>query len=225
MSICIEPVADIYSDFPEKFGIPRQSGLAQSLVSKIVFRPKYRNEDAVRGIEGFSHIWILWQFSENTDKGFSATVRPPRLGGNKRMGVFATRSPFRPNNIGLSSVKLLKVDYEDEKSPVLYVGGADIMDNTPVFDIKPYLPYTDSHPDAIGGFAEDLIGNNSCVLYDDKVLSKLPEEKKQGLLDVLKGRPIPSYHDDEDRVYGMSFAGFEVSFKASNNEIIILDIK
>lgn len=225
MSITIEPIADIYTDFPEKFGIPRQSGLAESLVSKIVLRPGFNSPDAVRGIEDFSHIWIIWHFSENSGDNWSPTVRPPRLGGNKRMGVFATRSPFRPNNLGLSSVRLLRVEYDENLGPVLYVSGVDLMDKTPIFDIKPYLPFTDSHADAVFGFAQRHLDDDAELVYDEDLLNILPESKRRGLLDVLRGRPAPSYHTDKDRVYKMSFAGFDISFSMDEEKVFLLDIK
>ena len=224
-SIDCKFIADIYTDFPEKFGVPRQSGLAQSLTGKIVFRPEFRNPDAVRGLEDFSHIWLIWEFSECACKEWSPTVRPPRLGGNKRMGVFATRSPFRPNPIGLSAVKLEKIVHEKENGTVLYVKGADIMSGTPIIDIKPYLPFADSISSAKGGFAESVFDNDAVVVYDDEVLNILPEEKRCGLLDVLKGRPEPSYHNDQNRIYAMSYAGFRVKFSADSERIKLLDIE
>ncbi len=225
MPALIEPVADIFTDFPEKFGIPRQSGLAEGLEGRIVFRPEYRIADAVRGLEDFSHIWLLWQFSECADKPWSPTVRPPRLGGNKRMGVFATRSPFRPNSIGLSAVKLERITFEGAHGPVIYVSGVDIMDKTPVFDIKPYLPFADSIPKASAGFAEAIYDNDADVFCDSEVLKRLPLQKRKALYDVLKGRPVPSYHDNPDRIYAMSFAGFCVSFSVCGDKIYIKDIK
>ena len=224
-SIDCKFIADIYTDFPEKFGVPRQSGLVESLTGRIVFRPEFRNAEAVRGLEGFSHIWLVWEFSECVGKPWSPTVRPPRLGGNKRMGVFATRSPFRPNPIGLSAVALEKIVFEKENGPVLYVKGADIMSGTPIIDIKPYLPFADSIPTAKGGFAELAFGNDADVIYDEDVLNILPEDKRCGLIDVLKGRPEPSYHRDKERVYGMSYAGYRVTFSADDERIKLIDIE
>ena len=218
-------IADVYTDFPEKFGIPRQSGLAKSLVGRVVFRPQFRNREAVRGLEEFSHIWLLWEFSECEGRGWSPTVRPPRLGGNKRMGVFATRSPYRPNPIGLSAVKLEKIVFEKELGPVLYISGADIMNGTPVLDIKPYLPFADCVSSARGGFADGVFDNDAIVVCDDELLKILPGDKQQGLIEVLRGRPEPSYHSDEERVYAMSFAGFRVRFTAGEREIRVIDIK
>ena len=222
--IDFNPIADIYTDFPEKFGIPRQSGLADKLIGKIVFRPEFRNIDAVRGLEDFSHIWLIWEFSECAGKKWSPTVRPPRLGGNKRMGVFATRSPFRPNPLGLSAVKVEKIEYNKTTGPVIFVAGSDIMSGTPIYDIKPYLPFADCIPSAKGGFADNVLENNTEVLFDDKMLQKLPEHKREGLLQVLKERPEPSYHSDESRVYAMRFAGFRVTFSAGTDIIKLIDI-
>ena len=205
-------IARIHTDFPTKFGIPRQSGLVDALKAMIVFEPEYRNADALRGLEGFSHIWLIWEFSEAVRSEWSPTVRPPRLGGNTRMGVFATRSPFRPNPLGLSSVKLDGIELHPEFGPVLYVLGADLMDNTPIYDIKPYLPYTDSHPEAVGGFIDPLGERLLEVNFPEKWLNFIPKERQKALLGVLALDPRPSYQDDPKRVYGIEFAGFDIRF-------------
>lgn len=221
----IQVIARMKSDFPTKFGIPRQAGLVESLRSTIIFEPKYRNPDALRGIEGYSHLWLIWQFSEAIRQEWSPTVRPPRLGGNTRMGVFATRSPFRPNNLGLSSVKLLGVEQTNEFGPVLHVGGADLMDGTPIFDIKPYIPYSDCHPKAIGGFtdgADDFLLN---VDFPDVLLEKLPQSKRQTAVDVLSHDPRPSYQQKPGRVYGLCFAGFDIRFTVEEKKLTVLEVK
>lgn len=216
-------IAHIKSDFPEKFGIPRQSGLT-GLVSQIIFEPEYRVPEAFRGLEGYSHIWILWEFSEAIQKEWSPTVRPPKLGGNTRMGVFATRSPFRPNPIGLSSVKLEKIDFDCKEAPVLYVSGADIMDGTPVYDIKPYLAYTDSHPEAAGGFSVPDSGENLQVEFAEGQLEKLPERLKKGLTEALAQDPRPAYQNSPERVYIMDFAEFEVHFTVEKKVLTVQKI-
>ena len=208
----VKVIAHIRTDFDTKFGVPRQSGLAESLEGRIVFEPPYRNPDALRGLEDFSHLWLIWQFSKAVREGWSPTVRPPRLGGNTRMGVFATRSPFRPNAIGLSSVRLLRLENDTPEGPVIWVAGADLMDGTPILDIKPYLPYTDSHPEAAGGFAEPLRGYALAVAYAPGTLEKVPQEKRAGLEQVLAQDPRPAYQNDPDRLYGFSFAGLEIHF-------------
>ena len=220
----MEIIARIHSDFSTKFGIPRQSGLVGSLKSMVVFEPEYRNPDALRGLEGFSHIWLIWEFSEAVRETWSPTVRPPRLGGNKRLGVFATRSPFRPNAIGLSSVKLDSIETHPEFGVVLYVSGADLMDKTPIFDIKPYIPYTDSHPDAVGGFtdlANDYLLN---VDFPDQWLGMVPESRREALLEVLAHDPRPSYQNDSTRIYGFEFAGFDVRFSVNNGVLTVCEI-
>lgn len=220
----MEIIARIHSDFSTKFGIPRQSGLVGSLKSMVVFEPEYRNPDALRGLEGFSHIWLIWEFSEAVRETWSPTVRPPRLGGNKRLGVFATRSPFRPNAIGLSSVKLDSIETHPEFGVVLYVSGADLMDKTPIFDIKPYIPYTDSHPDAVGGFtdlANDYLLN---VYFPDQWLGMVPESRREALLEVLAHDPRPSYQNDSTRIYGFEFAGFDVRFSVNNGVLTVCEI-
>ena len=221
----IQVIARMKSDFPSKFGIPRQSGLVESLRSTIVFEPAFRNPDALRGIEGYSHLWLIWQFSEAVRQQWSPTVRPPRLGGNARMGVFATRSPFRPNNLGLSSVKLLGVEQTKEYGTVLHVGGADLMDGTPIFDIKPYIPYGDCHPNATGGFTDTAGDFLLEVKISDELLQKLPQDKRQAAVEVLSHDPRPSYQRKPDRVYGLSFAGFDIRFTVNKSTLTVVDIK
>ena len=220
----IVPIAHIRSPFRSKFGIPRQSNIVDSVTSVLVFEPEYRNLDAVRGLEEFDYIWLIWQFSENADHPWSPTVRPPRLGGNSRMGVFATRSPFRPNSLALSSVRLLSVDTTSPEAPLLLLSGADLLDGTPVIDVKPYIPYTDAHPDARSGFAPDAPDVNP-VVCPDYLLFKLPENLRQPLIDILSLDPRPSYHSDPQRVYGMTFSDFEIKFKVlDDNTISVIDI-
>ena len=222
--ISIQVIAKMRSDFPTKFGIPRQSNLVEELESTIVFEPEFRNSDALRGIEGFSHLWIIWQFSEAVRQKWSPTVRPPRLGGNTRMGVFATRSPFRPNNLGLSCVRLLGVTHTENEGAVLRVAGADLMDGTPIFDIKPYIPYSDSFPDAIGGFtdtADDFLLN---VVFPDNLLDILPKSKRKAAIGVLSHDPRPSYQRKPDRVYGLSFAGFDIRFTVNDKILTVCDV-
>ncbi|MDD7388030.1 MAG: tRNA (N6-threonylcarbamoyladenosine(37)-N6)-methyltransferase TrmO [Firmicutes bacterium] len=223
-TVKIQVIARMHSDFASKFGIPRQSGLVDSLHSTIVFEPEFRNPDALRGIEDFSHLWIIWQFSEAVRQGWSPTVRPPRLGGNTRMGVFATRSPFRPNNLGLSSVKLLGVEQTEKYGAVLHVGGADLMDGTPIFDIKPYIAYGDAHPDARGGFTDragDFLLN---VDFPATLLSRLPEEKRDAAIGVLSHDPRPSYQRQPDRIYGLTFAGFDIRFQVQDNVLTVKEV-
>ena len=217
-------IAHIRSDFPEKFGIPRQSGLVDALKATVVFEPEYRNPDAFRGLEGYSHIWLVWQFSKAVREDWSPTVRPPRLGGNTRMGVFATRSPFRPNAIGLSSVRLEKVEIHPELGPVLHVSGADLMDGTPIFDVKPYLPYTDAHPEAIGGFAFQQKWDVLQVDFPEALLQKVPESRREGLIAVLAQDPRPAYQTDPDRVYGMAFGGVEVRFSVRDDLLTVREV-
>ena len=223
--ISIRPIATMHSDFATKFGIPRQSGLAQALRSTIVFEPEYRNADALRGIEGFSHLWIIWQFSEAVRSDWSPTVRPPRLGGNTRMGVFATRSPFRPNHLGLSCVRLLGVEETAEQGTVIHVGGADLMDGTPIFDIKPYVPYADSHPDALGGFTDTAGDFLLEVNFPVALLEQLPEDKRQAAMEVLSHDPRPSYQRKPGRVYGLSFAGFDIRFTVEEKLLTVVDVQ
>ena len=223
-NVNIQVIARMHSDFSTKFGIPRQSGLVEELRSTIVFEPEFRNSDALRGIEDFSHLWIIWQFSEAVRQGWSPTVRPPRLGGNTRMGVFATRSPFRPNNLGLSSVKLLAVEHTAEYGTVLHVGGADLMDGTPIFDIKPYIPYGDCHPEATGGFTDNAGEFILEVSFPDSLLAKLPQDKHQAAIGVLSHDPRPSYQRKPDRVYGLTFAGFDIRFTVNEDKLTVLDV-
>ena len=223
-TVSIQVIARMRSDFATKFGIPRQSGLVESLRSTIVFEPEFRNPDALRGIEDFSHLWIIWQFSEAVRQGWSPTVRPPRLGGNTRMGVFATRSPFRPNNLGLSSIRLLGVEQTREFGTVLHVGGADLMDGTPIFDIKPYIPYGDCHTDATGGFTDtagDFLLN---VSFPPALLSLLPEDKRDAAIGVLSHDPRPSYQQSPERVYGLSFAGYDIRFTVEENILTVREV-
>lgn len=222
--ISINIIARMHSDFATKFGIPRQSGLVEELRSTIVFEPEYRNADALRGIEEFTHIWIIWQFSEAVRQEWSPTVRPPRLGGNTRMGVFATRSPFRPNNLGLSCVKLLGVEHTENFGAVLHVGGADLMDGTPIFDIKPYIPYGDCHPDATGGFTDRAAEFLLQVVFPEALLAKLPEEKRSAAIGVLSHDPRPSYQRKPDRIYGLTFAGFDIRFSVQENILTVCEV-
>ena len=215
-------IARIETDFKTKFGIPRQSGLTD-LESLIIFEPEYRNDDALRGIEDFSHLWLIWSFSEAERDDWSPTVRPPRLGGNKRVGVFATRSPFRPNSIGLSSVKLLGT-VKTPKGTALKVSGADLMNGTPIYDIKPYLPYTDSHPDAIGGFADEKLKDNLDVIFPDELIDLIPKNKKAALKELLSEDPRPHYINDASRIYGFEFADFEIKFKVENNILTVTEV-
>lgn len=214
-------IARIHTPFDTKFGIPRQSGVAAEVKGEIVFEPEYREPEAVRGLEGFSHVWLIWCFSESVTDKWSPTVRPPRLGGNVRMGVFATRSPFRPNPIGLSSVELEEIEFTRDRGPVLHVRGADLMDGTPIFDIKPYVAYADSHPDALSGFLCAATFKKLRVTLPDGASDALPE----GLIDVLSNDPRPRYHDDPERVYGMQYAGHEVKFRVSGDELTVLSIQ
>ena len=223
-TVNMQIIARMKSDFPTKFGIPRQSGLVDTLRSTIIFEPDFRNPDALRGIEDFSHLWIIWQFSEAVRSDWSPTVRPPRLGGNTRLGVFATRSPFRPNAIGLSSVKLLGVERTENHGTVLHVAGADLMDGTPIFDIKPYIPYGDCHPDATGGFtdsAEDFLLH---VDFPTELLSILPPEKQAAAVGVLSHDPRPSYQRTADRIYGLSFAGFDIRFVVDGKTLFVKEV-
>ncbi len=219
----ITPVAYIYTQFPTKFGIPRQSGLVRTS-SKIVFTPKYRSPDAIRGLEDFSHIWLIWEFSENRDKSASLTVRPPRLGGNTRMGVFATRSPFRPNNLGLSCVELERIDYSCKDAPVIYVKGADMLDGTPIVDIKPYLPFADSRPDAKGGFSEDVYGDCLTVQFAENVGEHIPEDKKTEISEILSQDPRPHYHDDPQRIYAFEYDKYKIKFRADESTLTVTEI-
>lgn len=218
----LTPIAHIRSDFSEKFGIPRQSGLVEELTAAVVFEPEYRDPSAFRGLEGFSHLWLIWEFSRS--RGWSPTVRPPRLGGNKRLGVFATRSPFRPNPLGLSCVRLVEVRQDRALGPVLVVAGADLMDGTPIYDVKPYLPYADCKPDAVGGFAAQPKGADLTVDCPPALLDRVPEDKRAALLAVLAQDPRPQYQDDPERVYGMAFAGLEVKFRVAGEQLTVTEI-
>ena len=224
-NVNIQVIARMKSDFPTKFGIPRQSGLVEELRSTILFEPEFRNPDTLRGIEGYSHLWLIWQFSEAVRQNWSPTVRPPRLGGNTRMGVFATRSPFRPNSLGLSCVRLLGVEHTKEHGTVLHVGGADLMDGTPIFDIKPYIPYSDCHPDAVGGFTDTASDFLLEVDFPSDLLLKLPEEKRAAAVAVLSHDPRPSYQKDPDRVYGLTFAGFDIRFSVKGKILTVTELK
>ena len=221
----LKTIAHIRSDFATKFGIPRQSGLVEDLRATIVFEPEYRNMDALRGLEEYGYLWLIWQFSKAVREDWSPTVRPPRLGGNQRMGVFATRSPFRPNALGLSSVKLLGVEQDPRLGPVIHVAGADLMDGTPIYDIKPYIPYTDAHPGVAGGFVDLVHRRRLRVEAPEELLARLPEEKRAALLGVLAEDPRPSYQEDPDRVYGMAFGGMEVKFSVSGEMLNVLSIE
>ena len=220
----IRPIAHIESDFAEKFGVPRQAGIVEALEARVVFRPEYRSDEALRGIEGFSHLWLIWQFSRNLRQDWSPTVRPPRLGGNVRLGVFATRSPFRPNSLGLSCVRLLGVEKDPQLGSVLRVAGADLVDGTPIFDVKPYLPYADCRPEALGGFAPDS-GATLRVAYAPGVEERIPEAKRAALGGVLENDPRPRYQEDPERVYGMRFAGRNVLFRVDGDTLTVLDIQ
>ena len=219
----IKVIARIRSDFKTKFGIPRQSGLVEELRATVVFEPEYRNPEALRGMEGFSHLWLIWQCSENVREDWSPTVRPPRLGGNTRLGVFATRSPFRPNSIGLSCVRILGLRQDGELGTVIDVAGADLMDGTPIYDIKPYAPYADCHPEALGGFAStrpDVIP----VEFPEALLALIPKEKRAGLTGVLAHDPRPRYQTDEERIYGMDFGGFNVKFRVAGGTLTVTEV-
>jgi tRNA-Thr(GGU) m(6)t(6)A37 methyltransferase TsaA len=224
----IEPIAYIRTDFPEKFGIPRQSGLAESLTGRIVFEPAYRNVEALRGLEGFSHLWIIWEFSANrkTAGEWQPTVRPPRLGGNQHMGVFATRSPFRPNPLGLSCVEFEAIDYNAADGPAIIVKGADLMDGTPIYDIKPYIRYADSRPEAVCGYVDSLDESQLEVVTPESVEAQINDKAKfQALVETLKLDPRPSYHNDPFRIYGLSFSGYNVRFTVSDTVLTIIDVE
>ena len=223
--LSMEVIARIHTDLPEKFGVPRQSGLVSGLRGTVVFEPAFRNPDALRGIEGFSHLWLLFQFDRAVRKGWSPTVRPPRLGGNRRMGVFATRSPFRPNAIGLSSVRLEEVRQDPVLGPVLEVSSADLVDGTPILDIKPYLPYADCHPDAVGGFTDPLEMKPLAVQISPELLASFSSAQQDGLLGVLACDPRPRYQEDAQRVYGLSFAGKNVKFTVAGDILTVLAVE
>ena len=224
-TVPVHIIARIRSQFPEKFGIPRQSGLVEELKARVVFEPEYRDPQALRGLEGFSHIWLIWQFSRSMGAGWSPTVRPPRLGGNERMGVFATRSPFRPNPMGLSCVKLEKVELSTSEGPVLWVAGADLMDGTPIYDIKPYLPYADCKPQAVGGFASAPKEATITVDFPPQLLERVPQELREALSGVLAQDPRPTYHHDPQRVYGMAFGGLQVRFTVDGDRLTVVEVE
>lgn len=225
MEAVIRPVAYIRSDFSEKFGIPRQSGLVDALTARIVFEPEFRRPEAIRDIEGFSHLWLIWQFSRAIREEWSPTVKPPRLGGNQRMGVFATRSPFRPNPIGLSCVRLQRVELHTAEGPVLWVAGIDLLDGTPIYDVKPYLPYADCHPEATGGFAQEVMGHRLEVAFPEELLALVPPEKREALREVLAQDPRPGYqHNEPDRRYGVAFAGLDVRFTVEGDVLLVREV-
>lgn len=218
-------IAHIRTDFPDKFGIPRQSGLVKELQGQVIFEPEYRNPEAVRGLDGFTHIWLLWKFSESKKEHWLATVKPPRLGGKKRVGVFASRSPFRPNDIGLSSVRLERVELDEKLGPVLHVSGIDLMDGTPVYDIKPYIPMSDCHPEAAEGYTKETKRHRLWVDFPEEYLTVYPEEKRQTVLGVLAEDPRPAYVQDEERIYGLSFAGYDVKFRVCGDVLRVCGIE
>lgn len=220
----IKPIARLYNDFQTKFGLPRQSGIVDEIEAVIVFEPPYRDPAAVRGLAEYSHIWLLWHFSAVAEDHWCATVRPPRLGGNQRVGVFASRSPFRPNGLGLSSVKLCKIVMDEKRGPLLYVAGADLMDRTPIFDIKPYLPAFDSHPEAQGGFAAEIGDYRLKVAFPSSLLALIPEEKRKALLAVLAEDPRPAYQEDPHRVYGLPFAGYDIRFCVEEQRLTVVEV-
>lgn len=220
----IEPIAHIETDLPTKFGLPRQSGLVEALTARIVFEPPYRDPVAFRGLEGFSHLWLIWGFSENTRNTWAATVKPPRLGGNRRMGVFATRSPYRPNALGLSSVRLERIERDEKLGVVLTVSGADLMSGTPIYDLKPYLPFTDSHPEALGGFAEAVYDYALEVDFPETLLEKIPEDKRPALLGILAQDPRPAYISDPDRRYGFNYLSYDVRFTVADGRLTVVEI-
>lgn len=222
--LSLKPIAHIHSDFSEKFGIPRQSGLVDTLQAKIIFTEEFRNEYCCRGIEEFSHLWLIWGFSKNQRDKWTPTVRPPRLGGNKRKGVFASRAPFRPNPLGLSSVRLDKYIANTPNGPVLYISGADLLDSTPIYDIKPYLSFTDSHQEATGSFSTKALEHRLIVHCTEDLLHVVPIEKRQSLLDCLSLDPRPSYQHDSERIYGMKYAGFDIHFKVTANDLFVTEI-
>ena len=221
----LKTIGHVRSDFPEKFGIPRQAGIVDALESAIIFEPEYRREEALRGLDGFSHIWVIWQFSEAVREDWSPTVRPPRLGGNQRMGVFATRSPFRPNPIGLSCVELSGVEWDTPDGPVLHVRGADLVDGTPILDIKPYLPYCDAKPEAKGGFTDGLSAAALTVDCPPALLERLPETDRPGLLAVLANDPRPRYQNDPQRLYGLAYAGHNVTFRVEGDKVTVVGVE
>lgn len=221
----IKPIAYIYTDFKQKFGLPRQSGRAKDLKGRIVFEKEFREEDSIRGIEDFSHLWLIFDFSKAHKKGFSPTVRPPRLGGNRRVGVFASRSPYRPNSLGLSVVRLENIEKTEKYGAVLIVSGVDILDNTPIYDIKPYLPYADSVKDAKGGYGDEMSGYRLEVDFPEELLKLIPEDKRDALKECLQDDPRPSYQENENRIYSMSFSEFDIRFKVRENKLVVVEIE
>lgn len=221
----IKPIAIIENDFKDKFAIPRQSGIADKITSKIIFEKDYADKNAVRGLEGYSHLWLIWGFSKNIRDKHSLTVRPPRLGGNTRKGVFATRSPFRPNNLGLSSVRLESIEFDEHKHPILLVSGADLMNGTPIYDIKPYIAYSDCHTDAKCGFVDETQFNTLTVKISDKLLSVLDRNKRETLISILQNDPRPAYQNDEKRIYGFKYADYEIKFKVKEDTLTVIDIQ
>ena len=222
--LTVKPIARVHTGFLSKFAVPRQSGLVESLRGAVIFEPEYRSPEALRGLEDFSHLWLIWEFSENRREKFSPTVRPPRLGGNRRLGVFATRAPFRPNPIGLSCVKLERIDWDTPEGPVLHILGADLLDGTPLFDIKPYLPSADCIPNATGGFTDAVEKPTVKVECPPHLLSKIPADQQEGLLGVLSLDPRPAYHDDPERIDGFGFAGFEIKFRVEDGTLFVTEI-
>jgi tRNA-Thr(GGU) m(6)t(6)A37 methyltransferase TsaA len=222
--LSLQCIARIHTDFPEKFGVPRQSGIVESLRATIVFEPKYRNPDALRGLEGFSHIWLIWGFHHNKHNEWAPMVKPPRLGGNTRMGVFATRSPYRPNPLGLSSVRLEGIEVHELYGPIIHVSGVDLVDQTPIYDIKPYLAYTDSHPDSSGGFLDRIDDYRLQVDFPEDLRRQLPEKYHEAVMAILSQDPRPSYHDDPERIYGFYFAGYNIRFKVKDKNLSVYEI-
>lgn len=225
MERTMQIIAHIRSDFPEKFGIPRQSGLVDELQAEIVFEPAYRNADALRGLEGFSHLWLIWEFSKAVRDSWSPTVRPPRLGGNTRMGVFATRSPYRPNKMGLSCVKIEKIELHTPDGPILWVSGADLMNGTPILDIKPYLPHSDSIPEAKGGFSTQVAWQTLQVEIPDNLLAAIPEEQRQSIIQLLSQDPRPAYQNDPSKVYGVTYSNLNIRFTVADGKLTVTDIQ
>ncbi len=217
-------IAHIHTDFPDKFGIPRQSGLVESLQGTIIFEPEYRNPEILRGLEEFSHIWLLWKFSKSKKEHWSATVKPPRLGGKKRVGVFATRSPFRPNDIGLSCVKLEKIELDEKVGPIILVSGVDLLDMTPIYDIKPYIPFTDCKPEASEGYTRETKMHELEVIFPQNLLERYPPEKREAVIGILAQDPRPTYVQDPNRIYGVAFAGFDIKFQVDKNRLTVCDV-
>ncbi len=217
-------IAHIHTDFPDKFGIPRQSGLVESLQGTIIFEPEYRNPEILRGLEEFSHIWLLWKFSKSNREHWSATVKPPRLGGKKRVGVFATRSPFRPNDIGLSCVKLEEIELDEKVGPIILVSGVDLLDMTPIYDIKPYIPFTDCKPEASEGYTRETKMHELEVIFPQNLLERYPPEKREAVIGILAQDPRPTYVQDPNRIYGVAFAGFDIKFQVDKNRLTVCDV-